>query len=246
MGKKGFGIVTNPGYAEKLRALKVSWFYSWGADLKPDMPEGIEFVPMLWGWRDGPGQDKYLHGLAESGAAGKFHTLLGFNEPDNKTQSNIAVETALEKWPQLAGVGLRLGSPACVHPDNEWMQAFMQGAEERNLRVDFIAVHWYGDAPDASGFLKMLERIHEKYQRPLWITEFAPADWKAGKGRPNRYTAAQAARFMRTVLPELNKRDYVERYAWFSGSPKDAALGISALFNEDGSLTELGRIYAGF
>ena len=40
--------------------------------------------------------------------------------------------------------GLRLGSPVCVHPDNAWMKAFMQGVAERKLRVDFICMHSYG------------------------------------------------------------------------------------------------------
>ena len=49
---------------------------------------------------------------------------------------------------------------------------------------------------------------------------------------------------MRVVLPAMDKLDYVQRYAWYSASPDDAALGASALFQKDGSLTDLGRLYA--
>ena len=42
----------------------------------------------------------------------------------------------------------------------------------------------------------------------------------------------------------INKVDSVPRHAWFSASPDDGALGASALFNKDGSLTDLGLLYA--
>jgi hypothetical protein len=49
---------------------------------------------------------------------------------------------------------------------------------------------------------------------------------------------------MRQVIPQLNHRSYVQRYSWFSASTGDAALGQSALFNNDRSLTDLGKLYA--
>ena len=80
----------------------------------------------------------------------------------------------------------------------------------------------------------MLERTHALYKKPIWITEFAPADWKAGPGKPNRFSEEQIEHFMREVLPALNKLPYVERYAWFSSSPESPQLGVSALFDKDG------------
>jgi hypothetical protein len=49
---------------------------------------------------------------------------------------------------------------------------------------------------------------------------------------------------MREILPRLDELDFVERYAWFSLGEDDKALGPSALFKEDGSLTALGQFYA--
>ena len=117
IGKKGFGVVTQPKQAGQIEALRVSWFYSWGVDIPKDVPTGMEFIPMIWGWRDGPAQDKLFADLTGKKSKGIFHTLLGFNEPDGKDQANLPVKIALEKWPQMMGTGLRLGSPACVHPD---------------------------------------------------------------------------------------------------------------------------------
>lgn len=49
---------------------------------------------------------------------------------------------------------------------------------------------------------------------------------------------------MNIVIPELNSRDYVERYTWKTRSTADVNLGFAALFNDDGSLTDVGKAYA--
>ena len=49
---------------------------------------------------------------------------------------------------------------------------------------------------------------------------------------------------MKIVLPELDKRDYVERYAWFSIEPTDYKNGGSSLINSyKGKITQLGYEY---
>jgi hypothetical protein len=70
------------------------------------------------------------------------------------------------------------------------------------------------------------------------------ADWKAKKPEDNRHTAQEVYAFMKEVLPQLDKLDFVERYAWFPSSLKNAKIASSSLFNEDGSLTPLGKLYA--
>jgi hypothetical protein len=72
------------------------------------------------------------------------------------------------------------------------------------------------------------------------VTEFCPADWSGHHG----VTPQQAMDFMKVALPTMDKLDYVQRYSWFSASPDSAALGASALFSKDGSLTDLGKLYA--
>lgn len=238
--KKGFDTVVRAdgGWRREITALGAHWFYSWGGDEPSDMPKGVTFVPMSWGYYGNKdnGQVKWL---AKVKAQPNIHALLGFNEPDGKDQANLSVEKALEGWPYLMQTGLTLGSPAAVHADGDWMKAFMAGAEQKHYRVDFVTIHWYGGA-DAQGFLGYLARVHDLYHRPLWITEFAPADWSGHHG----VTPAQAADFMRIVLPAMDKLDYVQRYAWYSAAPDDAALGASALFQKDGTLTDLGHLYA--
>ena len=116
---------------------------------------------------------------------------------------------------------------------------------EQGKDYDFVAVHWYG-APSAKSFLRKIDDIHETYQKPIWITEFAVSDWAARDGRRNRYSTGATERFMRTVLPELERRPYVERYAWMGAGAYREATVTSRLVDDTGALTALGRIYAEF
>jgi hypothetical protein len=171
-----------------------------------------------------------------------YQELLGFNEPDAPTQGNTTVQEALDAWPKLQATGLRLGSPATVHPDNEWMLAFMKGVEERGLRVDFICMHSYG-GPGVESLLKKIRKVHDLFKRPIWITEFAVADWEAKTAAENRHTPEEVAAFVTKLLPKLEAMNIVERYAWFTGGVSGGPLASSQLFNADGSLTIVGKAY---
>lgn len=249
MKKKGVCIALRkqPERVGQLAALRAGWFYTWGADHGlDDPPEDAQFVPMIWGkWGLKDEVPPVITRLIEGRKAGRYECLLGFNEPDNKEQANMTVAEAIERWPKLMKTGLRLGSPGAVQATGPWMREFMKEVDKRKYRVDFVAVHWY-NPPNASALLGHLKNIHKLYGRPIWITEFAAADWKAPTREKNRYGPGKVAEFMKRILPELEKLDYVKGYAWFSPSPDDKKLGPSALFTKDGKLTKLGKLYAGF
>ena len=238
--KRGLGITTKPGsqWREKLNLCGANWFYSWGSTPPENLSARVEFVPMVWG---GKPDDSFTNLGKELRKAG-YQQLLGLNEPDQKDQSNMAVEDALALWPKLMDTGLRLGSPGCVHPDRDWMKAFMKGVEERHLRVDFVTVHSYGGL-SADALMQRLAAVHKLFNRPLWITEFAVGDWQAKTRAENQYQPEQIVKFMEQLLPRLDDCDFVERYAWFPANPDNKALGPCALFNEDGSLTPVGHAY---
>ena len=49
---------------------------------------------------------------------------------------------------------------------------------------------------------------------------------------------------MKIILPELDKREYVERYSWFSFSKSDYKNSGSALLDTyTGKITGLGKVY---
>jgi hypothetical protein len=246
--KKGLCVTTrnDNNWIKRLKAMNVSWHYNWGSKLHPNEPQNIEFVPMIWQARgDLSNLDRTINYLKPLVKADKVHYLLGFNEPDGKGQANMSVDAAIAAWPKLMKLKIPLGSPACVHADNEWMKEFMMQAQKKHYRVDFVTVHWYGGA-NAKGFVDYLKKIHEMYHKPIWITEFAVGDWNAKTVAENKYSPARVLAFMKELLPELDKLVFLKRYAWFSANTTSPHLGTSALFKPDGTLTKLGEYYSSF
>jgi len=229
--KKGLG-----GYSNKQASLHTAWYYNWGGGESTDAPSSIEFVPMAWGYYGGTDPSWLQWAIGQPGVK----TILAYNEPDNATQSNLTVSYALQGYQVMAGLGVPVGSPACVHADDQWMQDFMAGAAANGYRVDYVTIHWYG-GNDANGFLSYVDSIHNLYGKPVWITEFCPADWSGNHG----ISAQQTADFLRVAIPGLNNRSYVQRYAWYSDGT-GGTLGNGALFNDDGTLTDLGKLFARF
>ncbi|MEM8946959.1 MAG: glycosyl hydrolase [Planctomycetota bacterium] len=229
----------------KLEVLEVPWFYSWAAEPLSGfaaLPDGVDFVPMSWG-RNAPANNQATWIAGQQ--AGLYDTLLGFNEPDLATQANMTVQEALERWPTLQATGLRLGSPAPANFNNGWITQFMDGvSSDANLHVDFIAMHGYTGA-DPQTLLDTIDGIYNTYGLPIWITEFAVRDGNAAVPADNIYTDQQVYNYMADVLPALESRSYVERYAWFPGERDNPFLTSSALFEDNGSLTKLGRLYVG-
>ena len=188
---KGIGHGGRNALASKqLTALNVDWYYDWRSRYT-STAKG--FVPMV---RDAGDLDEnaisYLTGQLPKTQA---PALLGFNEPDLKGQADMSVFEALRLWPQLEAAGLRLGSPATIKPNSDWLEEFMIKAEKQGRRVDFMTMHCYG-WPNSEDFLRKVEALHEKYQRPVWVTEYAVADFKAKTKTANRYTRAQVNTFM--------------------------------------------------
>jgi hypothetical protein len=243
-GKKGLCLTDKRRPTEKnarfLKSIGAHWLYNWNIDPPEILPKGVSFTPLIY--RTSHDLDQQLAHVKATAKARGTSELLGFNEPDSPTQGNTTVEDALNAWPKLEATGLRLGSPATVHPDNDWMRAFMKGVEERGLRVDFVCMHTYA-GPGVESFLKKVRETHRLFNRPIWITEFAVADWKAKSREENRFKPQRIAEFLTELLPHLESMDIVERYAWFHGGVSGGPLANSKLFNPDGSLTVVGEAY---
>ena len=228
----------------KVKALNVSWNYSWGTGLMDEQPPDIEFVPMIWGGGNAAKLAKRIKKMRPDIRSGRVKKLLGFNEPDGKNQANMTVAQALELWPILETAGVPLASPGAVHADRTWMLDFMQGVRDKGYRVDYIAVHSYSGI-NARHFRQRMRKIYELHgKRPLLITEFAVADWKTGGDiSKNRYSPAQVLAFMQEVLPWMEKQDWIIGYAWFSFRVDSPQGYSSALFDRQGKLSALGRYY---
>ncbi|MGW0770012.1 glycoside hydrolase family protein [Streptomyces sp. NPDC002676] len=213
--KKGVSAWNFTGVTNALADSKAGWFYTWSSGKQQiTPPSGVEFVPMIWG--KGSVTDAEL-GQAEQ--QGK--TLLGFNEPDMPGQANMTVPQALDLWPRLQSTGMRLGAPAVAtgaDVADGWLDRFMKGAASRHYKVDFIPLHWYGgdfDATHATAQLRnYLQATHNRYRKPIWLTEYALIDFSTGT--PRYPTQAQQAAFVKQSTAMLQGLPFVERYAWFT------------------------------
>ncbi|MET0418563.1 MAG: glycoside hydrolase family protein, partial [Actinoplanes sp.] len=226
-----------PGLAGAMTDVGANWYYNWGTN-DDSMPADAEFVPMIW--------DENVvtpANLAKVKSEGR--TLLGFNEPDLPGQAEMTVEQALDLWPQLQATGMRLGSPAVAFGGNTpggWLDRFMTGARQRGLRVDFITLHWYGSdfsSAAAGQFMGYVKAVHDRYQLPIWVTEYGLMNFT---GTPKFPNTQQITAFITESTRQLEAAPYVERYAWFSLP----AVGDSVdygLYRDATTPTEAGKAY---
>jgi RNA polymerase sigma factor (sigma-70 family) len=237
--KKGVSVWKFTGLKAALGDVGAGWYYNWASN-NNDVPgpSGVEFVPMIWGKANVTSST-----LAQAKSEGKV--LLGFNEPDQGGQANLSVDDALAAWPKLQATGMRLGSPSVSYGGDTaggWLDRFMTGAKQKDLRVDFITLHWYGS--DFSGaavnqFLGYVDAVHKRYNLPIWVTEYGLMNFS---GTPKYPTGAQEAAFIKGSTSGMESRGYVERYAWFALP----AVGDSVdygLYKDGDSPTDAGKAY---
>ncbi|MBE5958821.1 MAG: hypothetical protein E7254_08200 [Lachnospiraceae bacterium] len=239
VSKKGIGW----GSLYRTDDMNLSWYYQWSMEESVGTSEDLQFVPMVWGnWGS-----EWLNNHENE----KYKTVLGFNEPDFNEQSALSVDEALAAWKDFSNSGLRVGSPCTAigaYWSKDWFWKFMDGIDADNsLKVDFITIHCYMDDANVDSFLALIDNTWEKWHKPIWITEFGVAKWGEGNDIWNNYTPGAndtVYNFMKRVIPELDRRPYVERYAWFPFDPNDGYGGASGIFNYDnGQLNELGKLY---
>lgn len=240
-GKKGVGEYDQPRGAATLSQLGVSWYYDWRP--RPDVahaPAGVQFIPMIWGEQNLNAAD--LKAAKDSGAG----IVLGFNEPNEQGQSHMTVEEALDAWPRLEALHVRLGSPAPgtgddVKPDG-WLARFMAGARARGYRVDFVCIHPYQASFDpeqaTQDLIREVTTVHNLYHLPIWVTEYAMAQWGPPQRTPDYATQAK---FAAESARALEKLPFVERYAWYGdliGQP------TFSLYNANGTQTAAGKAWS--
>ena len=240
--KKGAGYKspdadpTNNTVADQLN---VSWLYDWGAS---DISTATrEYSLMAWG-RSAANSTNVTNYIAKTDVT----HLLSFNEPDNASQSNISVTDAVLLHKNLEATGYRLGSPAPEEQNAQtgrWLGDFMVSTQANNIRVDYVAIHWYdwgsytqtfNTAPNANDvftrFKNYVNNIYNIYKKPIWITEF----------NANRNTtSATHVNFINLALPWLEQQDFVERYAYFF-PPALPPVDVN------GNLTAIGTAYSNF
>jgi hypothetical protein len=235
--KKGVSTWQFTGLTGAVKDVGAHWYYNWGTN-NDAMPADSEFVPMIW-------DENVVTAANLAKVKTEGSTLLGFNEPDMSGQANMTVEQALDLWPQLQATGMRLGAPAVAYGGNTangWLDRFMTGARQRNLRVDFIPLHWYGSdfsSAAAGQFMGYVKAVHDRYNLPIWVTEYGLMNFTGSPKFPN---TQQLTAFLTSTTQQLEAASYVERYAYFSLP----AVGDSVdygLYRDATTPTEAGKVY---
>ena len=236
-----FKGVAGSSSCSELATLGVSWWYNWTTSASGCT--ATPFVPMVWGHS---GNEQSAAGIASEvrdAVGAGYPYILGFNEPDNTSQSNISVAAAISLWPAFKNSSLRLGSPATQGNGTglTWIQTFMTQVNADttgNLQVDFIATHWYGwnagscdaKAANLESWIKSIEDIPGN--RPIWLTEW-------GCLNASNPDPATVEAFFSGALTMLAKHPRVERYAWYQFETNNELVDT-----DGGALTALGTTFA--
>jgi len=210
---------------------RTSWIYNWGTSPPSYLQNtGMTYIPMQWGTA---GADSFQSTVLSQGAK----TVLGFNEPDLSSQSNVDPATAASVWKQyiqpLHNYGVRLGAPAVTNGPmgTPWLSQFL--ANCTGCTIDFIPLHWYGDG--IGNFYDYIWSFHGQFPNyPLWVTE-----WASTNSDPS-----VANDFLNQTTTYLDSLDWIQGYSWFAFFRDDGTNQFS-LMNSDGSLNTRGHTYLG-
>jgi len=245
--KRGAAIDKGSNNVNKLKSLSkgIRWYYNWQTAPRTEIANelstlNLEFVPMVWG-----GNFTVEEVLDQIPDEAEF--LLGFNEPNFHAQANLTPEEAASLWPKLEEIAdsrnLTLVSPAlnyckgaCNTEDPvEYLDKFFEACN--NCRVDHIAVHWYNC--DLSSLKSYIERF-KKYNKPIWLTEFACAIPSGDNQRRDEYGQKK---YMDQSLNYLENDPDIFRYAWFTEGDGGFVPKSSRLVYGSGKLTSVGEFY---
>lgn len=211
----------------------VSWAYDWNMLANGLVPEGVEFVPQLWGSKMFGGWASAIQTTLASGS----NYILGFNEPDNAGQASMSPSEAVQAYQEhitpYAGKATLI-SPSVTNSNNpgeglDWLKTFMDSCSDCDIGA--ISVHWYGDEPeDLKSFISKAVDFGNQYGiDEIWLTEFTLNSAMNG-GDPTA-----AAEFLKEVMPWLDSQPNVARYAYF--------MCAEGYLLNGGSLTPSGEVY---
>jgi Glycosyl hydrolase catalytic core len=225
--------------AGNLNDVNAAWYYTYDPDSNTRLRvHGVPYVGMV-----------FCNARPIPNPAPEY--LLGYNEPDTTAPNPckrrvLTPSEVIDFWPQMEASGAKLGSPAPLEPNMfTWVGEFLRGKEGYKPRVDFLTVHWYGN--DARKFLAFVDKCWNTFGLPIWVTEFAMVDTPfitkaACIVSPEMELSRRM--FMKIAMSGLESREYVHRYSWYGDFLKEAH-ACYTLWDKDGNLTYLGRIYGG-
>ena len=228
-GKKGAAY--NDASMANAFGSSVAWGYNWAAS-SSGLDSSISFVPML---HDLSGEADWSSAAQAAIDAGST-ALMAYNEPDmpaSEGGSDIPYDTAAQHYAQymnpFAGKAL-LGAPAVTSDRSDsskslgYLGNFLTSCKNYGCHIDFISIHWYGDASQMSDLQSFVSQA-AGLGYPVWVTEV-------------QATSGDQASFISDMVTYFEGEASVAKYAYFMC--QDAAGGL----NSGTGLSALGQAYA--
>lgn len=244
-------------YEAEIHALTpgVGWFYNWGNTPNWQVQNVVgpgtqmEYIPMTWSANF---NETNLRTYLTEHPGVKY--LLGYNEPNFRSQANMTPDSAARLWPIVEQIArdfnLKLVAPALnysgealadgkVYQPEQWMDAFLAAYPEAHF--DYLALHCYMN--NANAQISYVENFAKKYGKQVWLTEFC--SWEG------TVDSIAQQRAMVQKVRDLELSPYVYRYAWFKARGTAAAPYYRLIYipnivtglPEPGTLTNAGKIY---
>ena len=246
--------------------LRATWHYNWGAGTTSGT--NYEYVPQRHheaGESNGQGWKGAWESWSNINASdGTCTHVLGQNEPDN-TSGAGEVYTYVTKVPDnhrekcssypLVDVakdflysGKRIGTFACCNPNTGWVSEYVNWCRANNIRVDFVATHYYIGGQSPQGCIDRLWALYNATGLPVWATEWNNgANWSGESGFStdagwytwgNGQDSKKNGEWLTDVLRRADKSEnhWLERLAVYNAVETKREVWTSGKLSEGGQL----------
>lgn len=251
-----------------MNTCKASWYYDWGAGRTQRINH--EYVPQRHheaGESNGQGWKGAWESWDNINAGDETCThVLGQNEPDNTSgagevftyvtkipdnpRDKCATSTLADHAKEFLYSGKRIGTFACCNPNTGWVKEYVDYCRENNIRIDFVATHYYIGGQSPQGCIDRLWSLYNATGLPVWVTEWNNgANWSGesgfstdagwytwGTGNDNQ----KNGEWLRDVLRRADRPEntkWLERLAVYN-----AVEGRREIFT-NGKITDGGKIW---
>ncbi len=180
------------------------WQYNWSP--QPLNCPAVENVPMIWGTAS-----------VNSKIGGNSQWVMGFNEPDLTSQSNISPASAAVLWRQIEQQypTRKLVAPVPSHLHPTWLVDFRNAYIAKYgtaPRLNALAIHCYSET---ASFCIQLGQTFEQWAQQwnvseIWVTEFAILSCSG------TYTITQILQEAQTFTTWMENQSIISRMAWYA------------------------------
>ena len=246
-----------------------TWYYDWGAGTTSRTNH--EYVPQrhheAGNSNKGEWKGAWESWTSINNSDETCTHVLGQNEPDNTSgqdevytyvttipsnpRENHASSTLVEHAKEFLYSGKRVGTFACCNPSTGWVSEYVNYCRENNIRIDFVATHYYIGGTDPAGCISRLKALYDATGLPVWATEWNNgANWTSeggfntdsegwynwGSGNDQYKNGV----WLRDVLKRADSAPWLERLAVYN------AVEWKRQITDGSTLTDGGKVWGAY